>query len=494
MIKTGSREIKTCHARIPRIGIRRLGRILPCFLAVATSLHGSMAQDNARPQALETMVRQRAALSTGRVEMAQIDYERAAPKHVEPRELFYTIQFTSDAEIRINRGDENGVVILTPEGEPHPLYADVPFMTYSEAGALWQRSDRHLDMARKFTTSRESRSDVRTLGLSIANRMRTDLHQLVWGDSVPQPALSHYQESEESGLRKVTVKKSRYAETYWIDPARGWSPVRVRQDYADGNWAEARSALRDWNGAWFPEIVESYSSRYEHGDKPTRVVRVLAAEFNQPEHPQTLSPQSIGVVIGLPAMLIDQANQRTIQGYYDGTDVATPEDYIRRREAGEIHPGEHDKTIEDVVFAAHASQKKTMESLAFSFDDYEKLTPWEEYTRDFITKYQFNDEQTQKAWSLCRECQDRARDYLRGKRDVFLKIEDRTSVLGTARSDIARDEIKRLQERRESLMQPVEKIFQSELKPRLERLPTRAQRAAAEPPDEKIDKSESRRP
>ena len=452
---------------------------LTCSIAASAFAQASAAA----PFALKELVKNRERIHTGRVDYSITDYEKAERKSRDTREIFFTARLTQDQEIRVNRGDADGVVLLTTDGDPHPLVGDTPFLIFYEDGATWQRSDRLHDLARKYESRSSSRGDSRTLGISATNNLNMELHDMAWRDTVSLPVKTKYSESVEHDLHVIRVEQSLSTTTYWIDPQLDWSPIRTRVDYANGEWSEARSVLKNWNGIWFPEIVDSYSSKFHNGAKPTRTIRVVAAEFNDPSQPQQFTPSHIGISIGNEVAVYDRSMKLALYGKYDGASVISHADYETKLNSGSIlenNPKENvaSRTADDQQ-TADVSPNNTAEIV--DIEKYEKLTPWEEYTRDFITRFQLNDEQTQKAWSICRECQNRAREYLRNKREIIVKIDERINVLRSAAPDIVGDEIQRLQDRRDKLIEPIDQIFRKELMPRLDRLPTRAQRQAIEP-------------
>ena len=98
--------------------------------------------------------------------------------------------------------------------------------------------------------------------------------------------------------------------------------------------------------------------------------------------------------------------------------------------------------------------------------------PWAQYVRDFIKKYDLNDEQQQRAWLYYRDAKERdavfARRYERRTQPLREKVDD---------DERARAALKR---RTEEHSAERDRLF-GQLKRRLERLPTRAQRKNAQP-------------
>ena len=104
-------------------------------------------------------------------------------------------------------------------------------------------------------------------------------------------------------------------------------------------------------------------------------------------------------------------------------------------------------------------------------------TLWERYVRGFIKRYRLNDQQSQKAWLLLLECQRRADALISRDRKKLVPL---VNALLAAREAKDQQKVDRLSREFRRLRKPVDDLFSKRLKPGLERLPTRAQRKAAE--------------
>jgi len=107
------------------------------------------------------------------------------------------------------------------------------------------------------------------------------------------------------------------------------------------------------------------------------------------------------------------------------------------------------------------------------------VTGWEGYTRRFIEAHKLDDEQQQKAWSVCHKCQDLARNYVNRQKSRFERLEARLNELQQSSPPPVK-EIGQIRGELAGLMRPVDDIFENQLKPRLDRLLTREQRRQAE--------------
>jgi hypothetical protein len=109
---------------------------------------------------------------------------------------------------------------------------------------------------------------------------------------------------------------------------------------------------------------------------------------------------------------------------------------------------------------------------------------WEAYVRDFVQRYKLDDEQQQRAHATLQECQNDARSYMSKRRSAMDELDKQIQTL-TANKDKDKQkdkpaELAKLNDRKAKMLEPINAIFERRLKPRLEKLPTRAQRQAVE--------------
>lgn len=105
---------------------------------------------------------------------------------------------------------------------------------------------------------------------------------------------------------------------------------------------------------------------------------------------------------------------------------------------------------------------------------------WEKYVREFIEKYELNDEQSQKAYAVLEDCETQANRYVQGRQSQIEQYDKQIEGLKSSDDKEKSKKIAELTEKRKQLMDPIDRVFEKQLKPRLEKLPTRAQRRAAE--------------
>ncbi|MBK9127711.1 MAG: hypothetical protein IPM13_07900 [Phycisphaerales bacterium] len=102
---------------------------------------------------------------------------------------------------------------------------------------------------------------------------------------------------------------------------------------------------------------------------------------------------------------------------------------------------------------------------------------WEQYVEEFIRRYQLDDAQTQRARTILKDCQEQANSYLARQRAQLDELDKKIQSL--AGQPEKSKELQAANERKAKLTEPIERIFERQLKPRLERIPTTAQREAA---------------
>ncbi len=117
-------------------------------------------------------------------------------------------------------------------------------------------------------------------------------------------------------------------------------------------------------------------------------------------------------------------------------------------------------------------------STAGSGKDFE--SQWDKYVEDFIAKYKLDSAQQQKARTILKECKDQAHRYLKGKKGSIERLDKLAEQLKKSKDKDKAKKLAEIEAQKRKLREPIDRIFERQLKPRLERLPTRAQRKAAE--------------
>ncbi|MFH1747324.1 MAG: hypothetical protein ABIG44_09810 [Planctomycetota bacterium] len=473
-----------------------LGLLVLCCTALAHALSDEQWDG---PAALDRLVAGRAALHTGRLRLSVTDYQRAAKKGWPVRTIYHTARFADERRIWVNHGDDEGVVALDTAGQPSAIHGRQARYRFEAPSEIYERSENALSQVLGMRRNPSLCDDVRTLGVH-AGRVQLDIFDAVWRDLARNPVAPKFDWWEEGGLHLVRVRRSVDTVTYWLDPERDWSAVKVRQEHDAGGWNESRSALERQDGAWFPVAVEYYSSAYRDGREPASVVQVLEASFNRADHPQELTVHDIGLEPGMDATLVE-LDGTTVHGKWDGQGVVDAMEFFRRLNRGEIAEGpnlrrevaKRGSITADEATRIFGKGRKIDVALLASLDletltelrrgtDLDPEALWEAYVRRFIQRYRLNAEQSAKALAILRDCQERARRILAARRPEIERLERRLETAAVSGKTKDEKTAAKLKQRRQELRTEIENIFSEQLKPRLDRLPTREQRTAVEAP------------
>jgi hypothetical protein len=157
------------------------------------------------------------------------------------------------------------------------------------------------------------------------------------------------------------------------------------------------------------------------------------------------------------------------------------EPVVRQPEAGPVEPrssaGRSGPTREHVMRRQPSRSSKGDTTKATSEKDFE--SKWEAYVREFIKKYRLNDEQTQRALAILKDCQEKGQRYIKSRSAELEKLDRLVAEMKDSKDKRNVDRIAKINTQRAKLLEPLNEIFERQLKPRLEKLPTSAQRRAA---------------
>ncbi|MGE0482365.1 MAG: hypothetical protein AB7Q17_18050 [Phycisphaerae bacterium] len=455
------------------------------------------------PPALLAAQRARAA---EQIRTARIEYSVQWPSESEsefPHTYFYSYQAAGDDYLTIAHGDEERVVMRGPDGEPATQYTyRGPIQSLYLDGSIWQKQDQEPEV-RRWRGSRQPSLDMldprrvglTPLGLSLS--LDDDLREA--GRPTPQ-----YTERQDGDMVVVHAKPDGPYELEWrIDPARNYAITEMTLIHQGRVVGREAIDLQLVDGCWFPRRVQNFAY-YEDGEKVKRTIDILHAELNHSEHSQKLTPAQIGVEVGTHVVCADpEGLEHCANGFWDGQRVVSAAEYFLRREAGELRPGPNvaremsravamtgrwqalgripalrgvgsGSAIPPRPGLAAASSRATTQPTTAPVE-----SEWERYTREFIARYRLTADQVEQAMTILRDCQKRAAQHVRDQRPRFEELERRTAdadkLTGAARA--AEDE--NVAALRAALRAPIDEIFEREIKPRLDKLPTTAQRSAA---------------
>ena len=434
-----------------------------------------------RPAALRKIEVNRTAIKT-----AHIEWSRIKPEAFGGHPRFYTIRLSEEESVITNRGDEDGVFNRLPDGAIDKIQMK-PYSVLSKDGKVWLHHE--LDWSADYFPDGAPIQHPRALGLC-SGLPYYDIQSTLWHDNVEQPSPRVYSERQEDKYHVVRAESDLGELEWWLDPECGGEVVRFVQLKHGKVISETRCKLKNFDGVWFPESTAFFDGGYHKGKEPTELIRIHYASFNQPEQPRTFSPKDIGVVAGVHIQTYTR--QRELVGWdetYDGEKIVSDTEFLERWKRKEIELGPTMQREAELGSAktelqlasdkASRSKKQARPQNTLSIKD-KRLTEWEEYTRRFIAWYRLDDDQTQKAWLVCLECQAQARGHLAKIKSRLVQLESRLKTQRESGDKASGKQLTKLEEQRRDLLQPITKIFERQLKPRLEKLPTRAQRKAVQ--------------
>jgi hypothetical protein len=430
----------------------------------------------------------RSAWKSGRFEWVQTTAAQG------PAERFYESCFAGDTLLTCDRGDHEGVVGRYPDGTPQPYgFGPIYSLIIGDDWWLYGEGQVRAELLRK--TPRRATQDFRTLGLSYL-RYQGELDSALWGEAASRRRAFKYERKAE--LEVVTTETDEGVLTWHLDPQRGGLPIRVTLEEDGRVVAESRSSLKNFDGVWFPERVEYFREDYRGGHAPYDVQEVLAVAINPPDLPQRLSPADIHIDAGVNVYIREYNSTHALDaGKWDGRNVLSLEEFALRGMEGQIEMGPiyraNADRAEEMLKLHYAHEQRAESAAAQPASDrasdsepagpsrLEMLTGWEAYIARFIDRYRLDREQTQQAIRILRNCQERANERLTRQAAEFEELErlERDSRSSTAP---AAERAAELRARRERLLSPFRGIFEQQLKPGLELIPTRAQRKLVEHP------------
>lgn len=107
---------------------------------------------------------------------------------------------------------------------------------------------------------------------------------------------------------------------------------------------------------------------------------------------------------------------------------------------------------------------------------------WQRYTEQFIQKYKLNEDQTTRANAILKDCLEQGERTMKSRQSQIEQLDKQTADLNSSQDKDKAAKLAELNTQRQKLLEPLTRIFEGQLKPRLDALPTRAQRKAAETP------------
>jgi hypothetical protein len=378
-------------------------------------------------------------------------------------------------------GDSEGVVSRDADGKPTGI---LPWSVLIKrgSGVLFQNRNA---TAQVFETSdlalKEMIRDMRTMGM-LPKGIDPSAHPRDYLATYPtrDTRQRSYSQTQVDGIYKVEMDTENSKTVWYIDPNTGWSCTRSELRELSGalvNYSE--TAYQKYGDTWLP-VSTAYMDR---NDELRVFQEVSQARVNDKDLPSSLSPADIGVEVGVA--MLGSPNSGSQQGqynYWDGQNVVSKEEFDRRMKAGDLELGpsvkEFFKNIKKYneagvpynpgipleVLAPEGSAAYARLSNAGLFTKppatqpstliIEPKDPWDVYAIKFIKDYKLDQEQSSKTLQILEDFKVLRQKYLNMLPTSAKRVEDTTKLLRN-----------------------VDNMFDNGLKPRLQRLPTRRQKA-----------------
>ncbi len=463
--------------------VRAAALLLFAACVTMDSLANSEADD--LPPALRQLVHARQSMPLARIEWTMTDHVRR-PTH----DKRYVNRYAENGDrVFESHGDQEGWVTWGLGGRP---LSKVPKLALESESGLWRsdgaspvvefwRGDLPDDPRIGNPRPRsEEFWDARSLGMapSVAACLQEGtqtLQNLDPGtDAAGRPGVRWTETQRGSTVEVRGVFLDGTTIDWELDPARGWNPLRMTVQAPNGNVLETTCELARFGDHWFPQRIECTSD-----GKPLRSVFVHDAVIDQAAVPARLTPADIGVGPGFAVQAQNfEPDDPRDPLFWSGDSVIPLSEWREEVLAGRRAPSPAIQAYRERGHpfwtpeqrASHAQRHDHTREAGLR----EKPSLWERYTGRFILSNQLTDDQRQRALLVLRECQEQANAYLKAKENDLAAAEKR---LDSARRSDDVQERRSAEERLSDLGHPLDEIFESRLKPGLDALLTRAQRA-----------------
>lgn len=402
---------------------------------------------------------ERVVESRERLKTASIDY-RITRSTITPSVRLlvrnHTLDLAASGDARLlDLGDDEGVTARTESGEPAPRGAHGARQALRDGQSLWANEETaRFPLAFAADHPNVIVPDPRALGLSTGLAyvgVRDALDPNKYG---PDPKWTVV---EDGSLTCVTLRTADAMVRRWIDRDRDWNIVRI--EYQRGaTRREARVELQKADGVWFPSEVRIYNRAFAESAEPTEVITIARAEFNRPEHARDFSVGDIGIRDGDTVELWDRTGPTGRTGSVIGGEFVTDAELAARQDAE--REGQPNRLTAGRVQSVLAKP----ESL------------WERVVRQFIEKHRLDEEQQQQCWRILRDCQSEAHSHLNRKRSELLAAANAVDAMRSSATPGSKDQLAAAEQALAKLTAPIDRILTDRLQPRLDSIPTTAQR------------------
>lgn len=432
----------------------------PAGLLFLLTIHVLGADDP--PAALRAFVETRNDLLTGEVSLSRVTFRGRSDEPGKPE--YFTARFAGDSYLLEDRGDEKGVLGKTPEGMPD--LSPVRYLMHD--GRQWEK--REANAGARLQLTQTDVLDIRALGTAFRLPQAARVDRLL--DS--RTPCEYSETVTAAGLivigRRIPGFPRRTEVT--LDPSRGWNIVRSVMFENDKTITDERITLKQFGDTWYPERWQFFEATHDEGRTPAEEIVITHAAFNRPDQPIQFTPADIGIDVGTPIQVFVDSNAaaqgQSTRMVWDGEKPVGDAEFRKRLDSGELKLGPLVRAFVDKTLAEGQPIDVVLDN-------------WTAYTRRFIARYELDTDQSQKALAILDDCKGQAGRYVQQKADAFKKARERAAEVLAGKntsSDQRERELKECKERMNALEQPLWRIYELSLVPRLNRLPTRAQRDA----------------
>lgn len=434
----------------------------------AASATATQPSHDGRPSALLALEEFRSRLRKGRV---AVSYRHSNS----PAKSYVTYLFAGN-DLATLRSVTAGVGIAES-----PVTKDGPEVWWGRlrlrSGLFWEYTGYTHAEQRLPRPNQDDVLDVRTIDLWTELTPNAGVHDALWRNRMERLAPVRFAQRREETLYVVTATnrlgKSAYEAEWWIDPARGWSPVRILRRENGKPTIEVRSLHRKFGDVWFPIEVKHFSFQANGTRQIHLEINVDEADFSGSAVPDRLGPNEIGADAGVE-VTTDIPGNKSIS-VWDGQRLITQQEYAERLRAHQFVPGPRTKRVSEF---RRKFKPIPADNGRRAFAEGEKsLSQWDAYVKAFAKQYDLSSDQVHSAEAVLADCKAKARDYMAlhapALQEEGNRLAQRENQIPTKQQ--ARPAGKVLHATLE-LMGHVDDLFKNDLVPRLKGLLTAEQR------------------
>jgi len=399
--------------------------------------------------------------------------------------MHYVSRFARNGDwIFENRGDQDGWTVHN--GPPWQGVVKFPQLFMQNGDGFWhfQETGTHCDWWKGASAGepwKDMLKDVRAIGtLPVGGNVdHSEGLASIWGTQ--QIPIGNWRQEKRGELYIVTGEQDNGGLlTWYINPDKGWNAERITFTADGAVRAEAVCELREYGATWLPARTDYYRD-----GQLVKSVTIDSAAFNRPADKGRFTPGDVGMEPGTNVWIQNLPSKPGEMLAWNGEDVTSFDRWIDDVESGKRLPGptfrrmrageSYSSPYETDEQRAQRKISEVTSRVRRAMNRHQTL--WEIYVREFIERHKLNDTQSQEAHQLLKKCQERANAHIDRNKSRWTTLQSKVEV---AAKEGKTDEVKKLTEEIAKLAAPLEEIFEKQLKPGLDKIPTRAQRKAVE--------------